>query len=221
MSNIAGTPPVMVKASGKQTASVIFFHGLGDQGHGWAQMFESEMKLPYVKGVFPNAADRPVSLNYGMVMPAWYDIFGLSIDSKEDVEGIQRATKYVHDLINAEIKAGISSERIVIGGFSMGGALAIYAGLTFDKPLGGIIGLSSFLLQRQTLPGNHTANLKTPIFLGHGTEDPLVPFQFGKMTSEEIAKFNNHVELKSYRMGHTSSPAEISDVRGFLVKNLP
>lgn len=94
-----------------------------------------------------------MTLNFGMAMPAWYDIIGLSPDSPEDVAGIQKATDYVHELIEAEIKDGIPPERIALGGFSMGGALAIYAGLTYNKPLAGILGLSSFLLQRDKLPG--------------------------------------------------------------------
>jgi lysophospholipase-2 len=166
--------------------------------------------------VCPNAGVRPVTLNFGMPMPAWYDIFGLTDTSQEDAPGIQRAAEYVHGLINEEIKAGIPSERIILGGFSMGGALAVYAGLTFDKNLGGIIGLSSFLLQREKIPGSHTANLKTPVFLGHGTQDPLVPYDFGKRTHEAISKFNPNAQLKSYPMDHTSSAAELQDVREFL-----
>jgi lysophospholipase-2 len=218
--NVDGPPPIIVPAKAKHTATIIFFHGLGDQGNGWAQVFKEDIKFDHVKTICPNAGVRPVSLNFGMPMPAWYDILGLTDNSPEDAAGIQRAAEYVHGLVNAEIKAGIPSERIVLGGFSMGGALAIYAGLTFDKPLAAIVGLSSFLLQRDKIPGSHTANLKTPVFLGHGTQDPLVPFDFGKRTHEAISKFNPNSQLKSYPMDHTSCASELKDCRDFLANIL-
>uniref|UniRef100_A0AC34QZN8 Palmitoyl-protein hydrolase n=1 Tax=Panagrolaimus sp. JU765 TaxID=591449 RepID=A0AC34QZN8_9BILA len=218
--SVHGAAPYVIKPSGKHTATLFFFHGLGDQGAGWADVFRSEIVIPHLKVVCPNAGVRPVTLNFGMAMPAWYDLFGLSASSPEDVPGIQKATEYVHGLIEAEIKEGIPAEKIFVGGFSMGGALAIYAGLTYDKPLGGLVGLSSFLLQRDKLPGNHTANLKTPVFLGHGTNDFLVPLQFGQLTKDAIAKFNPNIELKTYPMDHSSCPQELRDVKDFLNKNL-
>uniref|UniRef100_A0A914E1K2 palmitoyl-protein hydrolase n=1 Tax=Acrobeloides nanus TaxID=290746 RepID=A0A914E1K2_9BILA len=218
---VAGSDPVVVNPSEKHTATLIFFHGLGDQGHGWSDVAKSELKLKYLKGIFPNAANRKVTLNFGMNMPAWYDLYGLSPDVQEDDAGIANATKYVHDLIDAEIKAGIPAKRIVLGGFSMGGALALYAGLTYKEPLGAIVGLSSFLLQRNKLPGDYKANLQTPIFLGHGTNDFLVPFTFGQLTAEAIKQFNPNVELHSYPMEHSSCPQELRDFKAFLEKHIP
>jgi len=218
--SVSGSAPYIVKPKAKHTATLFFFHGLGDQGAGWADAFKSEISIPHLKVVCPNAGVRPVTLNFGMAMPAWYDIIGLTVDAPEDAAGIQKATEYVHELIEAEIKEGIPSERIALGGFSMGGALAIYAGLTYNKPLAGILGLSSFLLQRDKIPGNHTANLKTPIFLGHGTNDFLVPLMFGQMTKEAISNFNPNVEIKTYPMDHSSCPEELKDAKNFLNKIL-
>uniref|UniRef100_A0A915EEL4 palmitoyl-protein hydrolase n=1 Tax=Ditylenchus dipsaci TaxID=166011 RepID=A0A915EEL4_9BILA len=172
-------PPIVVQPSAAHTATVIFLHGLGDQGDGWAQILKQDLDLNYVKYVVPNAADRRVTLNFGAVMPSC-------------------GQNYVHGLIDAEIAAGLPSNRIILGGFSMGAALAIYAGLTYKQKLGCVVSMSGFLLQRTKFPGEHTANLHIPIFLGHGTQDPLVPFAFGQATKQALDVFNPNVQLKGY-----------------------
>ncbi|CAD6184626.1 unnamed protein product [Caenorhabditis auriculariae] len=212
--------PEVVPAKGSHKSTVIFLHGLGDQGHGWAEMFRNECRISSVKYICPHSSSRSVTLNMGMSMPAWYDIVGLDANSEEDSEGIQRATRYVHQLIDSEVAAGIPPEKICVGGFSMGGALAIFAGLTYPRKLGAIVGLSSFFLQRKVMPGNHAANLKTPIFLGHGTMDVLVPFAIGQMSEQFIKNFNPNVELHSYQMAHSSCNEEIRDLKEFLKKHL-
>uniref|UniRef100_A0A0N4ZYH3 palmitoyl-protein hydrolase n=1 Tax=Parastrongyloides trichosuri TaxID=131310 RepID=A0A0N4ZYH3_PARTI len=218
---VAGSNPVIISPEDTHTSTLIFFHGLGDQGYGWADSLKSPIKPQGTKVICPNAAERPVTLNMGMVMPAWFDLKGLSPTDPEDIEGINTATKYVHNLIEAEIAKGIPSEKIVVGGFSMGGALAIYAGLTFTKPLGGIIGLSTFLCQRDKIESNISANKKVPMLLGHGTNDFLLPFAVGKMTAEKLKSFNPNVEFKSYSgMQHSSCQQEMIDVQNFLNKVL-
>lgn len=154
-------------------------------------------------------------------MPAWYDLKGLSPDSQEDVDGITLATKYVHSLIQKEIDAGINPKQIAVGGFSMGGALAIHAALTFPSRLGAVVGLSSFLLQRDAIEGVSgpilsfsvhrplvqacKANRDVPIFLGHGTEDVLVPLTFGEQTEKKIRTFNSNVLLRTYEVDHSTN----------------
>uniref|UniRef100_A0A1I7Z9W4 palmitoyl-protein hydrolase n=1 Tax=Steinernema glaseri TaxID=37863 RepID=A0A1I7Z9W4_9BILA len=200
---------------------IIFFHGLGDQGDGWASMFRDEIRIKTVKYICPNAADRAVTLNFGMRMPAWFDLKGLSEDAEEDDQGIAAATQYVHNLVDQEIAAGVPANKIILGGFSMGGALAIYAGLTCKHKLAGIVGLSSFLLQRTKLPGSHTANMQTNILLGHGSNDFLVPLSFGERTRDAIKVFNPHVEMKIYPgIQHSSCPQEMTDVKNFIEKVL-
>jgi predicted esterase len=211
----------VVPPTEKHTASLIFFHGLGDQGDGWADVFKSEIRLPHFKCIFPHATARPVTLNFGMQMPAWYNLLGLTPDSAEDDMGIEQAKVYAHELIDAEVKAGIPPKRIILGGFSMGGALAIYAALTYKEPLGGVVGLSSFLLQRTKLPGNHTANLKVPIFLGHGTNDFLVPYTYGQATATALKVFNPNVTIKSYPCDHSTTAQELKDVRNFIISQVP
>ncbi|EGT54137.1 hypothetical protein CAEBREN_19431 [Caenorhabditis brenneri] len=209
--------PAVVKPRGEHKGTIIFLHGLGDQGHGWADAFKTEANHENVKAICPHSADRAVTLNMGMRMPAWYDLYGLSANSREDDTGIQAAAQYVHQLIDAEIAAGIPANRIAVGGFSMGGALAIYAGLTYPQTLGGIVGLSSFFLQRDKLPGRYTANNGTPIFLGHGGQDQLVPVQIGQMSEQLIKKFNPNVQMHIYNsMQHSSCAEEMRDVKKFL-----
>uniref|UniRef100_A0A1I8ERK3 palmitoyl-protein hydrolase n=1 Tax=Wuchereria bancrofti TaxID=6293 RepID=A0A1I8ERK3_WUCBA len=130
--------------------------------------------------------------------------------------------KFWHANACMEIDSGIPSERIMVGGFSMGGALALYAGLIYDKPLAGIIGLSSFLVQRTKLPGNHTANKDVQIFMGHGGQDFLVPLSFGEMTEAYIKAFNPNIRMKVYpRMAHSSCPEELVDTKEFIAQRLP
>lgn len=219
-STMAAPPPIVINCKKEHKNTVIFMHGLGDQGDGWGEMFASEMNRDHTKFICPNSASRAVTLNMGMVMPAWFDLYGLSPNDREDVEGIATASRYVHGLIDAEVAAGIPTERIIIGGFSMGGALALYAGITYPKKLGGIVGLSSFLLQRDKIPGSHTANLQTPVFLGHGSNDFLVPLTFGQLTEQRLKQFNPNVSFHVYPgMAHSSCPQELKDMQTFLNQN--
>lgn len=221
MAAISQGNPAVVPPRGEHKGTLIFLHGLGDQGHGWADSFRSEARHDNIKTICPHSADRRVTLNMGMRMPAWYDLYGLDQNAREDDEGIQAATQYVHQLIDAEVASGIPASRIVVGGFSMGGALAIYAGLTYPQKLGGIIGLSSFLLQRTKLPGNYTANNTTNIFLGHGDMDVLVPVQIGRATEALIKNFNPNIVFHLYRqLQHSSCAEEMRDVKKFLSDNI-
>ncbi|KAE9418617.1 hypothetical protein Angca_008013, partial [Angiostrongylus cantonensis] len=196
---------------------VIFLHGLGDSGEGWSDVFAHEIRHDNIKYICPSSASRPVTLNMGMRMPAWFDLFGLDASAREDTEGIAQATRLVHGMIDSEISTGIPSEKIILGGFSMGGALALYAGLTYPRRIGGIIGLSSFLIQRDKLPGNHTSNKSTPIFLAHGSNDFLVPLTFGQLTEGLLKAFNPNVKLTVYNgMGHSSCPEELRDMKRFI-----
>ncbi|CAI4225822.1 unnamed protein product [Auanema sp. JU1783] len=211
-------PPIIVSAKNEHKASVIFLHGLGDQGDGWADTFRSELKCNRnVRFICPNSDSRPVTLNMGMSMPAWFDLKGLDPTAAEDDEGIAAATKLVHALINSEIEKGVPSEKIILGGFSMGGALALYAGLTYPRKLAGIVGLSSFLIQRTKLPGNSVANKDTPIFMGHGSADFLVPLTYGQLSETLLKAFNSNVTLKVYNgMAHSSCNEELNDLDNFI-----
>jgi len=218
-------PPVIVNATaGRHTATVIFLHGLGDSGHGWSSAFQA-IRKPHVKYVCPTAAPMPVSLNGGFRMSSWFDILGLEENSAEDQQGIRDAADLLQQYISEEEKAGIPRKRIMVGGFSQGGAVALYSSLAYEKqkaePLAGVIGLSCWMPLHKQFNGIKV-NTETPVFQGHGETDPLVKFSFGKLTAEAISKFNKNHVFKSYQgMGHSSCEQEMSDVRDFIDKHLP
>lgn len=203
---MASKSPIVYDAQAKHTATVIVCHGLGDSGLGWsflADEFASQKKLQHIKFIFPNAPSIPITVNGGMSMPGWYDIVSMnSIDRSEDEVGVTRSKGYLHGLIREEVAAGIPSERIVLGGFSQGGAMSLIAGLTSSQKLGGVFGLSCYLPLRNRFQSMVTVsgdvNSKTPIFMGHGDVDPVVQYQYGKLTAEVLKGFGFNVDFKTY-----------------------
>ncbi|XP_063615538.1 acyl-protein thioesterase 1-like [Penaeus indicus] len=143
--------PVVVNATAKHTATVIFLHGLGDTGHGWASAMAA-IGSPHIKFICPTAPVMPVTLNNGFRMPSWFDLKSLDVDGPEDSDGIKKARDGIHQLIEEEVKAGIPHERIMLGGFSQGGALALYSTFTHSRTLAGVIGLSCWLPLREEFP---------------------------------------------------------------------
>ncbi|CAH1773993.1 unnamed protein product [Owenia fusiformis] len=209
-------------ASSKHTATVIFLHGLGDTGHGWLEAF-TQIAKPHIKYICPNAPTMPVSLNGGFEMPSWFDIKGLDPKSPEDEDGIKKAAKSLQDIISEEeTKNNIKSDRIIVGGFSQGGAVALYSALTTDKPLAGILGLSTWLPLHKSFPQAAIANLKVPMLQCHGTMDPMVSYEKGKLTAAVLKTMLENHEFKSYEyMGHSFCEQEMQDVQVFIDKVLP
>ncbi|XP_046992952.1 acyl-protein thioesterase 1 [Schistocerca americana] len=217
---MAGSP-VIIAATAKHTATVIFLHGLGDTGHGWATGMGA-IRSPHVKVICPTAPTMPVTLNGGFRMPSWFDLRTLDANGPEDEEGIKRATELVHGMIEQEVKAGIPSNRIVLGGFSQGGALALYSALKFPKPLAGVIALSCWLPLHKQFPAAAVANKDIPYIQCHGDCDPIVPYKWGQMTASLLKQFLRQIEFKTYRgMMHSSSDEEILDLKAFLEKVIP
>ncbi|KAK2164133.1 hypothetical protein LSH36_68g05012 [Paralvinella palmiformis] len=181
------------------------------------------IRQPHIRYVCPTANAIPVTLNGGMRMPSWFDVFGLDMKCKEDVDGIKAAADLLQKYIAEEEKKGIDRSRIVVGGFSQGGAVALYSALTYDKPpLAGIVALSTWLPLAQGFPQAAKANKETPIFQAHGLADPIVNYNFGKITSELVKSFNSKLEFKSYQdMGHSSCQKEMDDVKKFIDTHLP
>ena len=209
----------------QHSGTLLFLHGLGDSGHGWAPVMQI-IRQPHLKYICPHAPAQPVTLNMGMVMPSWFDIRALDASASEDEAGIKAAAAKVHDWLRAEEANGIPSHRIVLGGFSQGGGLALYAALTYDKPLAGVVGLSTWLpLHAQIaarVADGSIPNKTTPILQGHGDADPLVLPAIGQLTASYIAAFNPNHSFKSYpAMGHSSCDQEISDLKAFLQQVLP
>ncbi|XP_014664420.1 PREDICTED: acyl-protein thioesterase 1-like isoform X2 [Priapulus caudatus] len=189
--------------------------------HGWAAGL-AEIKPAYLKCVCPNAPTMPVTLNAGFRMPSWFDIYTLQQTSMQDEEGIKKAAENLHTLIDEEEKKGIPSNRIMVGGFSQGGAVSIYAALTYKKPLGGLLMLSSWLPLSNQFPEIVKGNTETAIFQAHGDVDPVVPFAWGELTGKKLKTFVKNYEFKSYAgLMHSSCPQEMDDVKQFINKHLP
>lgn len=213
--------PIIVNATSKHSASLIFLHGLGDTGHGWSAGFES-LGIKHMKCICPNAPSNPVTLNGGFIMPSWFDIATLGFPETEDEEGIKKAAAQIKSLVEEEIKSGTPAERIVLGGFSQGGALALYTAFTMEKTLGGILALSCWLPLHNSFPGCIKGNRDTPVFQGHGNMDPVIHVAFGDMTNKYLASFCSKLEYKKYAdLLHSSSPQEMRDVKDWLNKVVP
>lgn len=209
----------------KPEAIVVFCHGLGDTGDGWSWAFKDpSIRNPKVKYLFPTADTQPVSLNGGFPMPSWYDLYGLSPSTKEDEAGIKKAADKINSLINTELEKypHLTEKNVIVGGFSQGGALAFYTGLSNSKsPYGAIIGLSTYLPLRDEFLKDESAKLNavqgTKIFQAHGDDDQVVPFQFGQLTSKVIKQTSLDAVFKSYSgMGHSSCEQEMNDVKNFI-----
>lgn len=211
--------------SGIAQYTVIWLHGLGADGDDFAPI---TTQLPQtqatgaVRFIFPHAPLLPVTLNGGMVMPAWFDIIALQWEARWDEPGIERACHALHALINNEIERDIPSHHIFLAGFSQGGAIALLAGLTYTQPLAGILGLSTFLPISQSLQARFTAtNQHTPIFLAHGDNDSVVNFQMGLQTQQLLKQYHTACDWYPYTgLAHTVSPGEIADIDRWLANRL-
>jgi len=200
------------------SGSVIWLHGLGADGHDFEPIVP-QLRLPdvHLRFVFPHAPLRPVTINNGVTMPAWFDVIGLERQSRQDESGIRQAQSQVHEFIRSENERGIPTASIVLAGFSQGAALALHTALRYPERLAGIIGLSSFLPLQWTIDAElHQANRNTPIFLAHGTQDLLVPPGLGSETRDFLQARGFTVEWKTYPMDHAVCPEEIGHIREFL-----
>jgi len=210
-------------SSGPATAAVIWLHGLGADGNDFAPIVP-EMDLsgcPTIRFVFPHAPSIPVTINGGYVMPAWYDILGTNLVDRQDDRGIQKSEWAITALIENEVARGIPYERIVLAGFSQGCAMALHTGLRLPHKLAGIMALSGYLpLADRFADERHAANAQTPVFMAHGTQDPVVVLQRGEDSRDALAKLGHPVEWHTYPMQHSVHPREIADIALFLTKVL-
>ncbi|KAF2027539.1 Phospholipase/carboxylesterase [Setomelanomma holmii] len=227
---MAGKAPLIVPAIKRHTATVIVAHGLGDSGAGWlflAENWRRRSKFEEVQFIFPNAPNIPITLNMGMRMPGWYDIKSLSTltDREEDVDGIIKSRDYFHNLIDQEIEKGIPANRVVIGGFSQGGAMSLLSGVTYKSQLGGIFGLSCYLLVQKKIKDmipDSNPNQNTPIFMGHGDADQVVAHKFGKMSADELTGHGFKVDFRTYKnLVHSADPDEIDHLESYLNQQIP
>ncbi|XP_029556909.1 acyl-protein thioesterase 1-like isoform X1 [Salmo trutta] len=217
--------PAIVPAARKATAAVTFLHGLGDTGHGWAEAFAGIL-TPHVKYMCTHAPIRPVTLNVGMSMPSWFDIIRLQTDAEEDEAGIKQASEKIKTLINQEVKNGITSHRIVLGGFSQGGALSLYTALTAQQKLGGAVALSCWLPPQHTFPqaSANSANKEMHVLQCHGEADPLVPIMFRCLTMEKLKTLCNPSNITFNTVKgilNSCVQQEIMDIKKLIEKQLP
>lgn len=209
--------PCVEIGSDSSTHSIIWLHGLGADGHDFEPIVNELDLTKAIRFIFPHAPSQPVAVNNGMTMPAWYDIKSAQIDAKQDEAGIRRSQKYILALIEREIDRGINSENIILAGFSQGGAIALHTALRYEKPLAGIMGLSTYLPLSESVESEiNEANKKTPIFLAHGKYDPIVPFQLASNTNAFLRKLNYTTELKQYEMEHSVCPEEIDEISNWI-----
>lgn len=200
--------------------SIIWLHGLGADGNDFAPVVPELEKLGVrqCRFVFPNAPLQAVTINGGMTMRSWYDISSLDFESrKQDAEGIQSSSALVESLIQREIERGIPAERIVLAGFSQGGAVVLHTAIRLNLEIAGIIALSTYLPLADTVAAEKVAtNQHTPIFLAHGTQDDVIDLRYAEASRDELIRQGYSVHWRSYEMPHTLSLEEIKDLAEWL-----
>jgi phospholipase/carboxylesterase len=210
---------VEIETGRAPTGSVIWLHGLGADGHDFEPIVP-ELVRPgerALRFVFPHAPVRPVTLNGGYPMRAWYDIAALDRKTAEDEAGIRASQQAITALIRRENERGIPTDKIVLAGFSQGGAMALFAGTRYPEKLAGIMGLSCYLLLGARLEAERAAvNQATPVFMAHGTQDPVLAPMLGEEASRRLQAAGYAVEWHTYSMPHSVSPQEVADIAAWL-----
>ena len=201
--------------------AVIWLHGLGASGHDFEPVvpqlgLNSDMAVRFI---FPHAPNRPVTINGGMVMPSWYDIFEMSLDRKVDIAQIEQSSQQIKDLISREIERGVKPEHIVIAGFSQGGAVAYHLALGYPQRLAGLMTLSTYLATNEQI-NYSAANKEIPILIEHGTHDPVVPVALGEQASKTLSAKGYNVEYITYPMAHQVCMPQIQGIGVWLNKVL-
>jgi len=201
-------------------ASVIWMHGLGADGHDFEPVI-AELNITNTRFILPHAPYRPVSINNGYEMRAWYDIFGLGIDSPQDETGIRATQLQIEALISKELARGIPSQRIVLAGFSQGGAIALHTAARYPLQLAGVLALSTYLPLKPLLAAEaNIANQRLPIFMAHGTFDSVITLDVCKVSADLLRQQGYALSWHEYPMAHSLCMEEIDDIRAFLKKIL-
>jgi phospholipase/carboxylesterase len=214
---------VTLQPTSAATASIIWMHGLGADGNDFVPIVP-ELRLPTslnIRFIFPHAAMRPVTWNNGYVMRAWYDIKALGLKAEEDATGIHQSEQTIRRLIQHEIDQGIPPNKIVIAGFSQGGAMALQVALRYPHRLAGVMPLSTYLPLRDTLADEaNIANRDIPILMCHGRQDPVVPYELGDTSRKLLEAQGYVVDFRSYNMPHSVCAEEVDDISQWLQKVL-
>ena len=219
---MTSTLPHITLDSGRQPQhSIIWLHGLGADGQDFVPI-AGELDLPVaIRYIFPHAPRRPVTINGGFVMRAWYDITRPNIDAQPDEEGIYGSQAAVEALIAQEVARGIAPGNIFLAGFSQGGAIALHTALRQTVPLGGVLVLSAYLLLAENLAYEASVNARqTPIFMAHGRSDPVVPYALGSASSDTLLELGYAVEWHEYGMQHSVCEEELRDIEVWLTRQI-
>ncbi|GAA6203482.1 MULTISPECIES: carboxylesterase [Thalassotalea] len=210
---------IIIEPKNAATACVIWLHGLGDSGDGFAPVVPM-LGLPAhhsIRFVFPHAPEQPVTINQGYVMRSWYDIKSMDLHNRADMDGVLKSEQLVHQLIEEQVAAGIDVQNIVLAGFSQGGVVSLFSGLRYPKKLAGILALSCYLPSADTLPEKLSAeNSSTAILQHHGEQDEVVPLAAGKVANQLLQQAGYPVTWKSYPMPHSVLPEQLIDIGNWL-----
>ncbi len=208
--------------SGTPRYAVLWMHGLGADGHDFEPIVP-ELAVPDdrdVRFVFPHAPSIPVTLNMGMHMPAWYDITEVDLQRRHDKAGIRASAEHIHALIRRENERGIPSDHVFLAGFSQGGAMALFCGTRYPEPLCGVLGLSTYLVCEDSLDAEASdANRRTPVFMAHGDQDPMVPLVRGQAARAALESRGYDVAWQTYGMAHAVCLEEIQAIGAFLTEH--
>ncbi len=218
-------PAIEMEPEQKANAAVIWLHGLGASGDDFAAIVpalglskkaDADLQIRFI---FPHAPSIPISINGGMMMPAWYDILSIDVQRKINQQQFMASAQQVKDLIERELARGISSERIVLAGFSQGGAVAYQAALNFEQPLAGLMALSTYVANPDTIELK-ACNQQLPVMIFHGSEDNVVPETLGRLALTQVQALGLKPEYKQYVMAHSVSPKQVKDMAEFITRVL-
>ena len=213
-------PCVEVEPNKTANASIIWLHGFGADGHDFESLVP-ELRLPpelQVRFIFPHAPQRPITMYDKTILRAWYDFTNWEKETEVEVAGIYESAAQIEALIKRENARGIPSHKIIIAGFSQGGSMALHVGVRHKEKLAGIMALSTYLSCEHTLKTERTGcNQDTSIFMAHGSQDNVVPFEDAQYARDELTKLNYIIEFHTYPMPHSLCPSEISDIREWLI----
>lgn len=215
-------PAVVIEPNRPADSAVIWLHGLGADGHDFEPIVpEMGLEDMAIRFIFPHAPMRPVTINNGMVMPAWYDITAPDLSEGQDAKGTRESEQQIHAWIQNQIESGIAAERILLAGFSQGGAIALHTGLRYPHTLGGIVALSTYLPLADTVADEkHAANQNIPIFMAHGNGDPIIPINGAQRSRDRLIQLGHEVEWHEYAMPHSVCPSEIEAIANWLRKRI-
>lgn len=213
--------PIFLQTGKQARHSIIWLHGLGADGQDFVPV-ANELELPVaVRYIFPHAPLRPVTINGGFVMRAWYDIAGQNINAQQDAAGIRASQALVEALIAQEAAHGIARHNIFLAGFSQGGAIALHTAMRQAAPLGGTLALSTYLPLAETAARELVQQSKaTPVFMAHGRSDPVVPYALGVASRDALLEFGYAVEWHEYPMQHSVCEEELRDIANWLTQKI-